>query len=49
MLPQFSYSSADVKRVRTVRFGILSPEEVVRGPRRACFAARHRSVSEWLH
>ena len=37
MLPQFSYSSADVKRVRTVRFGILSPEEVVRGLRRAGF------------
>lgn len=29
MLPQFSYSSAEVRRVRQVQFGVLSPEEIV--------------------
>lgn len=28
MLPQFSYSSAEVRRIKTVRFGVLSPEEI---------------------
>ena len=28
LLPQFTFSSADVKRVRRVQFGVLSPEEI---------------------
>lgn len=28
MLPQFNYSSAEVKRVKKVQFGVLSPEEI---------------------
>jgi len=31
MLDRFPYSSAEFKRVRGIQFGILSPEELVRG------------------
>jgi hypothetical protein len=29
-LTQFSYSAAEIRRVRRVQFGVLSPEEIVR-------------------
>ena len=29
-LPQFAYSTADIKRVRRVQFGVLGPDEIVR-------------------
>lgn len=31
-LTQFSYSAAEIRRVRRVQFGVLSPEELVRPP-----------------
>jgi hypothetical protein len=34
-LSQFTYSAADVRRVRRIQFGVLSPEEIVRGVRPA--------------
>jgi hypothetical protein len=30
MLPQISYSAAEIRRVRRIQFGVLSPEEIVR-------------------
>ena len=41
MLPQFNYSSAEIKRVNRVQFGVLSPEEVVCG-----FVASERFTEE---
>jgi hypothetical protein len=52
MLPQFSYSSAEVKRVRKVQFGVLSPEEIVSdnqllpGDAGACEASQRQGCRE---
>jgi hypothetical protein len=35
MADRFPYSSAEFKRVRAIQFGILSPDELVRGAARA--------------
>jgi hypothetical protein len=40
-LSQFTFSSADVRRVNRMQFGVLSPEEVVS---RALVRARSRAV-----
>ena len=44
MMHQFSFSSQEVRRVKRIQFGVLSPDEIVSSWGLACGAFLGRSV-----